>query len=128
MSSVAVHVTPAGQPPPVASGPCEQQPGSVSVAPVSVNDPVQAVAESLGLALSSDEDAKTQLLTYLTNKRQLLVFDNFEHVMDGASHRDRGPAGRDCGQGVGHLALQAQRHGRDRHHVGRPRRDLGLAG
>jgi predicted ATPase/class 3 adenylate cyclase len=46
---------------------------------------VQAVAESLGLAPSSDEDAKTQLLTYLTNKCQLLVFDNFEHVMDGAS-------------------------------------------
>jgi predicted ATPase/class 3 adenylate cyclase len=51
----------------------------------SSRDIVQAVAESLGLAPSSDEDAKTQLLTYLTNKRQLLVFDNFEHVMDGAS-------------------------------------------
>jgi predicted ATPase/class 3 adenylate cyclase len=46
---------------------------------------VQAVAESLGLALSSDEDMKTQLLTYLSNKCQLLVFDNFEHLIDGAS-------------------------------------------
>ena len=28
---------------------------------------------------------KAQLLTYLTNKCQLLVFDNFEHLLDGAS-------------------------------------------
>ena len=48
-------------------------------------DVVQTVAESLGLALSSDEDIQTQLLTYLTNKRQLLVFDNFEHVIDAAA-------------------------------------------
>ncbi len=51
----------------------------------SSRDIVQAVAESLGVALSSDEDVKTQLLTYLTNKCQLLVFDNFEHLIDGAS-------------------------------------------
>jgi predicted ATPase/class 3 adenylate cyclase len=58
----------------------------ISLAEISSSrDIVQAVAESLGLALSSDEDVKTQLLTYLTNKCQLLVFDNFEHVMDGAS-------------------------------------------
>ena len=48
-------------------------------------DVVQAVVESLGLALSSDEDVKAQLLTYLTSKRQLLVFDNFEHLLGGAS-------------------------------------------
>jgi predicted ATPase/class 3 adenylate cyclase len=48
-------------------------------------DIVQAVVESLGLALSSDEDAKAQLLTYLTSKCQLLVFDNFEHLLAGAS-------------------------------------------
>ena len=35
-------------------------------------DVVQAVVESLGLALSSDEDVKAQLLTCLTSKRQLL--------------------------------------------------------
>jgi predicted ATPase/class 3 adenylate cyclase len=51
----------------------------------SSRDIVQAVAESLGLALSSDEDVKTQLLTYLTNKSQLLLFDNFEHLIEGAS-------------------------------------------
>jgi predicted ATPase/class 3 adenylate cyclase len=48
-------------------------------------DIVQAVVESLALALSSDEDAKAQLLTYLTSKCQLLVFDNFEHLLAGAS-------------------------------------------
>jgi predicted ATPase len=48
-------------------------------------DIVQAIAESLGLALASDEDVKAQLLTYVTNKRQLLVFDNFEHLLAGAS-------------------------------------------
>ncbi|MEP6665383.1 MAG: NB-ARC domain-containing protein [Nocardioidaceae bacterium] len=51
----------------------------------SSRDVVQAVAESLGLALSSDEDMQTQLLAYLTSKRQLLVFDNFEHVIDAAA-------------------------------------------
>ena len=48
-------------------------------------DIVQAIAESLGLALASDEDVKTQLLAYVTNKCQLLVFDNFEHLLGGAS-------------------------------------------
>ncbi len=46
---------------------------------------VQTVVESLGLALSSDESMEVQLLTYLSNKCQLLVFDNFEHLIDGAS-------------------------------------------
>jgi class 3 adenylate cyclase len=46
---------------------------------------VQAAAESLGLGLSSDEDVRTRLLTYLANKRQLLVFDNFEHLTDEAT-------------------------------------------
>jgi predicted ATPase/class 3 adenylate cyclase len=57
----------------------------VDLAPVETADAiVQAVAESLGLALSADEDVQAQLLTYLANKRQLLVFDNFEHLSDGA--------------------------------------------
>jgi predicted ATPase/class 3 adenylate cyclase len=51
----------------------------------SSRDIIQAVAESLGLGLSSDEGAQIQLLTYLANKRQLLVFDNFEHLSEGAS-------------------------------------------
>ena len=49
----------------------------------SSDDILQTVAESLGLGLSSGEDLQTQLLTYLAKKRQLLVFDNLEHLTDG---------------------------------------------
>ncbi len=56
----------------------------VALAPISSSsDIVQAVAESLGIALSTDEDPPSQLLAYLANKTQLLVFDNFEHLADG---------------------------------------------
>lgn len=48
-------------------------------------DIVQTVTESLGIGLSSDEDHRSQLLSYLAGKRQLLVFDNFEHLTDEAS-------------------------------------------
>ena len=51
----------------------------------SSSDIIQTIAEALGVGLSSDRDPKTQLLTYLANKRQLLVFDNFDHLVDGAS-------------------------------------------
>jgi predicted ATPase/class 3 adenylate cyclase len=47
-------------------------------------DILQAVAEEVGVAFSSDEDPQTQLLGYLAPRRQLLVFDNFEHLSDGA--------------------------------------------
>jgi predicted ATPase len=47
-------------------------------------DILQAVAEEVGVAYSSDEDPQTQLLEYLRPRRQLLVFDNFEHLGDGA--------------------------------------------
>jgi predicted ATPase/class 3 adenylate cyclase len=47
-------------------------------------DILQAVAEGVGVAYSSDEDPQTQLLEYLGPRRQLLVFDNFEHLSDGA--------------------------------------------
>lgn len=57
----------------------------VDLAPIgSPSAIVQALAESLGLGLSSDEDPQAQLLTYLANKRLLLVFDSFEHLGDGA--------------------------------------------
>jgi predicted ATPase/class 3 adenylate cyclase/tetratricopeptide (TPR) repeat protein len=46
---------------------------------------VQTIAEALGLGLSTDEDPLVQLLAYFSNKRQLLVLDNFEHVAEGAS-------------------------------------------
>jgi predicted ATPase/class 3 adenylate cyclase len=48
------------------------------------NDIIQTITESLGVALSSDEDVQTQLLTYLAPKQQLLVLDNLEHL-DGAA-------------------------------------------
>ncbi|MCL1601054.1 MAG: tetratricopeptide repeat protein, partial [Actinomycetia bacterium] len=41
---------------------------------------VQALTEALGLGSVTDEDRQTQLLSYLAGKRQLLVFDNFEHL------------------------------------------------
>jgi len=47
-------------------------------------DIVQSVTEALGLGLLTDDDPQMQLLTYLAGKRQLLVFDNFEHVREGA--------------------------------------------
>lgn len=46
-------------------------------------DILQAVAEVVGVAYSSDENPQTQLLEYLRPRRQLLVFDNFEHLSDG---------------------------------------------
>jgi hypothetical protein len=48
------------------------------------DDIIQTIAESLGVALSGDEDIKTQLLTYLAPRRRLLVLDNLEHL-DGAA-------------------------------------------
>ena len=48
-------------------------------------DIVQTCAEALGLGLSSDDELEPQLLTYLAGKRQLLVFDNFEHVTEGGA-------------------------------------------
>ncbi len=51
----------------------------------SANDIVQTAAESLGLGLSSDKDPLAQLLANMATKERLLVFDNFEHVADGAA-------------------------------------------
>lgn len=50
----------------------------------SSEDIVQTVAETVGVALSSSDDPRTQLLEYLTPRTQLLIFDNFEHVAAGA--------------------------------------------
>lgn len=57
----------------------------VDLAPVGQpDDVVQAVAESLGLSLSTAEDVQAQLLGYLANRRLLLVLDNFEHLLDAS--------------------------------------------
>jgi predicted ATPase len=58
----------------------------ISLAELSTaEDIVQAVSESIGVAFSSDDEPLDQLLKYLTNKSQLLVFDNFEHVVESAT-------------------------------------------
>ena len=46
---------------------------------------VQAVAEVLPIFLSSNEDPKSRIVRYLQDKKILLVMDNFEHVLDGAT-------------------------------------------
>ena len=57
----------------------------IDLAPItSAEDVIQTVAESLGIALATDADLLTQLLAYLGTKRRLLLFDNFEHVVEGA--------------------------------------------
>ena len=57
----------------------------VDLAPIdSSADIAQAAAESIGVALATDDDLDQQLLAHLANERLLLVFDNFEHVADGA--------------------------------------------
>jgi len=53
----------------------------IGFADISSNDDIlQTITESLGIALSGDEDIQTQLLTYLAPRRQLLVLDNLEHL------------------------------------------------
>jgi predicted ATPase/class 3 adenylate cyclase len=46
---------------------------------------VQAVAEVLPISLASKEDPKSRIMDYLRDKAILLVMDNFEHVLDGAT-------------------------------------------
>lgn len=42
---------------------------------------VQAVADVLPISLSSNSDPKTRVLEYLSDKKVLLVLDNFEHLL-----------------------------------------------
>ena len=57
----------------------------IALADISTSgDILQTAAEAVGVALSSGEDPLAQLLAYLKPRRQLLIFDNFEHVSDGA--------------------------------------------
>lgn len=58
----------------------------VDLAPIdSPRDIAQTAAEAIGVALTGDDDLETQLLSHLVHKRQLLIFDNFEHVIEGAA-------------------------------------------
>jgi predicted ATPase/DNA-binding CsgD family transcriptional regulator len=57
----------------------------VSLAPISSLDSiVQAIAESIGFPLSTQESPRDQLLRHLRNRQYLLVLDNFEHLLEGA--------------------------------------------
>jgi predicted ATPase len=58
----------------------------IDLAPVDSHRAVaQTAAEALGIALTGNDDLETQLLAHLVNERQLLIFDNFEHVIEGAA-------------------------------------------
>ena len=46
---------------------------------------VQAVAEALPISLATKEDPKSRVISYLRDNPTLLVMDNFEHVLDGAT-------------------------------------------
>ena len=56
----------------------------VDLAPIAASEEIpQTIFESVGVPIASGDDMRTQLLAYLANKQQLLVTDNFEHVLDG---------------------------------------------
>lgn len=57
----------------------------VALAPVGeVADIAPAIAEALRITFYGSADPKEQLLGYLSQKQLLLVFDNFEHLLNGA--------------------------------------------
>jgi predicted ATPase/tetratricopeptide (TPR) repeat protein/DNA-binding XRE family transcriptional regulator len=73
-----------------AAAAAQQQSGQaivyVSLTNISQEDNLAAaILEAFGLRLASGTDPVTQLLAYLRHKKLLLVLDNFEHLLDGAS-------------------------------------------
>ncbi|MBV7334095.1 hypothetical protein KFU94_38850, partial [Chloroflexi bacterium TSY] len=46
---------------------------------------VQAIASTLNLKLSGSDDLCTELISYLQNKKLMLILDNFEHLMSETS-------------------------------------------
>jgi predicted ATPase/DNA-binding CsgD family transcriptional regulator len=46
---------------------------------------VSAVAQAVGLTFYGEAESQEQLLGYLSDKTLLLVLDNFEHLLDGAT-------------------------------------------
>ncbi len=57
----------------------------VDLAPILTGEEIpQAIFEALGVPIASGDDMRTQLLDYLRSKRQLLILDNFEHLLGGA--------------------------------------------
>ena len=61
----------------------------IPLAPITTSDAVvQAIAEGIGLSLATGEAPREQLLNYLRSRHQLLVVDNFEHVIEAADLLD----------------------------------------
>jgi predicted ATPase/DNA-binding CsgD family transcriptional regulator len=57
----------------------------VSLAPMSVGEQiVSAIAEVIKFRFYGGSDEKVQLLSFLADKRMLLVLDSFEHLVDGS--------------------------------------------
>lgn len=72
-----------------AAGPFRHGVSFISLAPISTSGAVaQAISEGIGLSLATGEAPRVQLLNYLRNRRQLLVVDNFEHVIEAANLLD----------------------------------------
>jgi DNA-binding SARP family transcriptional activator/predicted ATPase len=58
----------------------------IPLAPVqSCRSIVPTIAQALGLAIHEGGESKEQLLRYLRRKRMLLILDNLEHLLEGAS-------------------------------------------
>ncbi len=57
----------------------------VALAPLRSSEQIiSAIAEVIRFRFYGGSDEKAQLLSFLTNKRMLLVLDSFEHLLDGA--------------------------------------------
>ena len=58
----------------------------VSLAPINSPENIpNVIATATGFQFMSDErEPKQQILDYLSNKKMLLIMDNYEHVLDGA--------------------------------------------
>ena len=46
---------------------------------------LRAIAEQIGFQFINEKDQQEKLINFLSKKRMLLVLDNFEHLLDGAS-------------------------------------------
>lgn len=58
----------------------------VPLQPVPAADRITlTLANELGIALSGTDDELAQICHYLRDKKLLLIFDNFEHLLDGAT-------------------------------------------
>nr|MCU0480709.1 hypothetical protein [Anaerolineae bacterium] len=58
----------------------------VALAPlVNPDDMVQTIGDAIGYTFRAGEDNKTQLLAFLADKQLLLILDNFEHLLAGAT-------------------------------------------